>query len=437
MRDYDVIIVGGRPAGATLALRLGRRGLKVLIVDRASFPSMPSVPSSAVLHPGSMHLFDELGIDETLYGRPEAKMRGLAFQFQDRFGAVACFPKVWERSYAYGLNRRDFDFGLWEHLRQLPSITRQDSFTVEDLLRDGEGSVIGIIGAPRGEAPREISARCVVGADGRFSFVAHKAGARIVREETECVSTVHYADWEGVAPGSDDADCAWIYITGKGLDVPMFRMPGPLTSVNVHMRADRAEVGGNVQAYYEGVLKSQPLVWRRLQGARQVSRIVGIKRVGNGYRQASGPGWVLTGDALHYKDPVDAQGIYDALIETQHLDTAIAAWLSGEKSFATAMTEYERTITALTGPMFEQTVNRLRRELYEEPPLLIIKTYLRWMLTDPEYHHRFLLYLSRALPGDRLMTPGLVLGVILRGLGRDLNELARSYAARRGLISPA
>ena len=40
---YDVIIVGGRPAGASLAARLGAAGLRVLILDRATFPSLPAV----------------------------------------------------------------------------------------------------------------------------------------------------------------------------------------------------------------------------------------------------------------------------------------------------------------------------------------------------------------------------------------------------------
>ncbi|MBC8098595.1 MAG: FAD-dependent monooxygenase, partial [Armatimonadetes bacterium] len=41
--DYDVIIVGGRPAGSTLAARLGQYGLRVLLLERGTFPSLPAV----------------------------------------------------------------------------------------------------------------------------------------------------------------------------------------------------------------------------------------------------------------------------------------------------------------------------------------------------------------------------------------------------------
>src|SRR6185295_1597268 len=131
-------------------------------------------------------------------------------------------PLVWGRDYVVGLDRRHFDYALWEHLARYPSITRHEGYAVTDLVRDAEGRVVGIVGAARGEPPREISAGCVVGADGRFSLVARKAGSPVVKEDREHVSTVYYADWEGVAPLGDD-DGAYIYTTGRGLDVPMFR----------------------------------------------------------------------------------------------------------------------------------------------------------------------------------------------------------------------
>ena len=53
MNDYDVIVVGGRPAGATLAARLGRQGLRVLLLERATFPSAPAA-SCPVIYPATI-----------------------------------------------------------------------------------------------------------------------------------------------------------------------------------------------------------------------------------------------------------------------------------------------------------------------------------------------------------------------------------------------
>ncbi len=423
MRVYDVIIVGGRPAGATLAARLGRRGLNVLIVDRANFPSLPAVPSSPVIHAGGMRILDELGIDESSYGQSDAKMQALGIQFDTHFHTLMTVPSVLGRNYVYGIDRQHFDFVLWQHLARFPSITRLDGFAVTELLRNEENQVVGIVGASRGCETQEFRANCVVGADGRFSLVARKAGAKVQKEDSVHVSTVYYANWEGVIPFFEGPLSGHIYTTGRGLDVPMFCMPGGLTNINLHMRADRVDIAGDAQGYYEQVLRAQPCVWNRLKSARQVSAVVGIKRVGNGYRQASGKGWVLVGDALHYKDPVDAQGIYDALLEARLLDVALAAWQNGEQSFANAMADYEKAVHAATGTMFEQTLARLRRELYSEPPLFMIKTVLRWLMCDPAYQHRFMHYLCRVLPNDQLMTPALFGKAMLRGIVRDLQRL--------------
>jgi flavin-dependent dehydrogenase len=268
----------------------------------------------------------------------------------------------------------------------------------------------------------------VVGADGRFSLVARKVNAPVVEENTKHLATVYYADWENVAPLFDGDEGAHAYITTRGLDVPMFRMPGGRMSVNLHVRADRVDIQGDADAYYLETLRSLPPVWRRLEGARQVSPLFGMKRVGNGYRQASGPGWVLVGDALHYKDPLDGQGIYDALLETRELDLVLDPFLDGKLPWAEAMSRYWEAVQAGTHTMFQQTQLRLQRELYSEPPVLMIKTMMRWLLTDEAYQRRFIQYLSRTLPGDRLMTPAVMAGAIARGVGRDISRLWRRPA---------
>src|SRR3954467_5436150 len=100
--EYDVIIVGGRPAGATLAARLGKRGQRVLIIDRADFPSLPGVPSSPVLHPGAMRILDELGIAEASYCQRDARMHTMAFEYSNHFSAIMGVPEIWGRNYVCG-----------------------------------------------------------------------------------------------------------------------------------------------------------------------------------------------------------------------------------------------------------------------------------------------------------------------------------------------
>ncbi|HVH99825.1 MAG TPA: NAD(P)/FAD-dependent oxidoreductase [Enhygromyxa sp.] len=418
--DYDIVIVGGRPAGATLAARLGAAGHRVLLVDRANFPSLPSVPSSPVLYASVLALLDELGIPEADYRAFLQPMTHFRFVFEGYFETMLPVPNMWGRSHVWGLDRFGFDEVLWRNVGRFASVEQREGFAVTELVRDASGRVVGVIGSERGGPAQEIRARAVVGADGRFSLVARKVEARIVEEEAKHVSTCYFADWEGVTHFREGISCAHIHTTGRGVDVPFFAMPSGRVNINIHVRADRADIKGDAQQFYLDTIRSVPSAARLIEGARQVTDVIGMKRVGNGYRQSSGPGWVLVGDAVHYKDPADGQGIYDAMLGAKLLAEQLGSWLAGERSWEAAMAEYQRTLHDATHPMYLETVGRLRRELYDEPPPFIIKTLIRWMMTDPAYQERFLHYLGRMISPTGWSSPGLIAGAVMRGIWRDL-----------------
>lgn len=421
--EYEVVIVGGRPAGASLAARLGARGVRVLVIDRAELRSPPAVPSCPLLYPVAMRLLDEIGLDEAEYADESARCGSLVVQFHTYFQARLAVTEEPERTHVFGLDRVRFDHALWAHLAKYPSVTARRGFAFLDLVRDADGQVIGIEGQ-QGDGPKEtIRARCVVGADGRFSAVARRAGARVVEDYPDRTSTVYFADWEGIDFAERGDRPTQIYATGRGTNVMFFPMPRGRVSVATHMRSDRVDIDGDADRFYEGVLQRYGWVRRRLTGARQVGPLVGIKRIGNRYLEAGGPGWVLVGDAMHQKDPIDGQGIYDALIEAKILDEELAPFLAGARSFAVALEAYRRRVHAATHPMFLATMERLKRELYEEPPPIVIRTVIRWMLTDPEYQERFMRFLGREIPPETWMTPALMRACVARGLKRDLQQL--------------
>jgi flavin-dependent dehydrogenase len=421
--EYDVVIVGGRPAGASLAARLGARGTKVLLLDRARFPSEPDVPSSPILYQAAIAVLDELGLDTIALAEVLAPISEIGFRFGDYFDTVVPIPKMWGFDHAYGVDRVGFDELLWRHVAQFSSVQQREGFAVRDVLRDVAGRVVGVVGSERGGEDEQIRARCVIGADGRFSLVARKVGAPIIEEETRCLSTAYFAAWEGVVPFREGCNMD-VHVTGRGLDLLCIPSTGGRTVLNTHERADRVDVGGDAQAYYMDTIAKVPVVHERLRHAKQVSKLLGVKQIGNGYRRAGGPGWMLVGDAVHYKDPVDGQGMYDALLGARILDAALAAWLGGKHSWEQTVAEYERELHAATHDMFVETVSRLRKELYSEPPEVIIKTLIRWSMTDPIYQRRFIEYIGRAIPVKGWNSPSLMAGAVWRGLKRDLGRQA-------------
>lgn len=401
---YDVIIIGGRCAGASLALRLAGQDLKILLLDRATFPSLPNVPSAPFIHPGTMRLMDELGIDESEYTHSGSKIECFVVDMVNTFHAVMPTSQMMlDRNYFCGIDRSLFDETLWNHATRVPSVTAREGFSVTEIHKNGSGIVSGISGKASDGDTESFTADLVVGADGRFSFSARQFGAKIVEEQNDYTSAVYHAEWENVDDYSSDyPNAITTYSTSKGFMILVIPIAAGKYHIGTAMKSEDANFGaqGFEQAYYEG-LKRVPHLWDRLKNAQRVTDVVGMRPIENGYREAFGENWALVGDAVHYKDPSDGQGIYDALLESKLLAQSIIDWKRNGITWAVAGTRYQQQMMDATHPMFLQTVANVKQTLYTNIPSFFVKTIARWMLNDPHFQTQFLRYLSRAInPAD-------------------------------------
>lgn len=423
--QYDVIIVGGRIAGSSLALRLAQQNLKILLIDRATFPSWPAVPSSPLVHPGTMRLLDELGFDEAEYTHPEAKVTHFILDMMGKFQAIMPFALMqMDRNYVFGIDRNKFDTVLWQRAASLPNVTACQGFAMTNVIKDPAGRVTGIIGRPTGSKTEQpISARLVVGADGRYSQAARKFGSEPVTELNDYPSASYHAEWEGVAPYAKEcAQPITVYQLGGGYSLLCIPVAHQRYIIGNYLRtADTHFNGQKPEDHYVQTIQSVPQLRQRLKNARMITPIVGVRRIDNGYRRAYGDGWALAGDAFHYESPLDGQGFYNALLATKFLAEAIQQWQNG-RPWLEAGREYEQRFYDSSYDMLKQTVARLKQELFSPPPPpFIVNTLLRWQLTDPAYQANFLRYLSRATdPNTFSFAPSP--GPILRGLFRDITR---------------
>lgn len=414
---YDVIVVGGRPAGASLAARLGAAGLDVLVLERARFPSAPAV-SAPFLFPHGMALLDEIGADEAQYAAETPRIRRFVLELADYFRAAIPFDAaVAGRDYFYTIDRRRLDACLWRGLSAWPSVQAREDVKVVDLLRDAEGRVAGVVAEDGSGARTELRGRAVVGADGRHSLVARKVEAKTTEAREDTVTTVYYDAWTEVAPyDADPSPLAHIHGSCDGFSFVFMPTSEGRTYVLAQGRPDAyAAQAGTPDEVYEGLLRARPRLWRRLAGARRAGELAGMKRVENNFRTPGGPGWALVGDAYHQKDSIDAQGIYDALLGAKLLAEQVIAWSKGHVTWEAAVGRYGAATYAACKPMFDATMSRVRREIYTAPPPAAARTVMRWAITHPDYGRRLARMVTRQLDPATFFTPAMLLSLASRG----------------------
>jgi flavin-dependent dehydrogenase len=291
------------------------------------------------------------------------------------------------------------------------------------VLQEGE-RVTGVAGRASGGGEERFTADCVVGADGRFSLVARKVGARSIDERDDLPTSIYYAYWRNVAPYDDAGALVMSYSVGRGYGYGFLDSADGTTCVAIEGQAAALELGDEKAATrYMRLLEAHPRIRRRLARAEPITEVRGMRNVGNLYREAGGCGWALVGDALHQKDPLDGQGIYDAVFTAKVLSEAILAWKRGMTSWEDALDLYAAAVRAETYPMYLATLDRVKRELYTSQPDWAYRTWLRWLTTDAEYRHRFGLLLGRGIDPAIWLPPAVLLGAVARGALGDLSRL--------------
>jgi flavin-dependent dehydrogenase len=420
-RDYDVIVVGGRPAGATLAARLGMAGLHVLLLERAQFPSLPGA-SSPIIYSSTMALLDEIGADEGEYARSTPKLH---YMVNDSPGMQMKLriPEAYGRDYAYAIDRARFDDALLRTAGRLPSVNAWDGFSVTDLLWE-DGCVVGVEGHSDDKHRRRLTADLVVGADGRFSTVARKVDAEAHDEATDHPTSLLYAYWRGARPNHEP--CAMAYGENNGYGLLVMDSADDTVCVCVEGRAELLESGGRAEVHYLDLVRRATPIWQRIENGEMVTSVRGMRKVGNLYRTPGGPGWALVGDAYHQKDPIDGQGIYDAVFTAKLLSDAILRARSGAMTWEAALAWYDTAVRAETFPMYQSTLERVRGTLYNNTPEWLVKlsslTFGRWILEDRVVQERMGLMLVRKISPRAAITLPITLGALLRGPLRDLSR---------------
>jgi flavin-dependent dehydrogenase len=338
--------------------------------------------------------------------------------------------------YAMCVRRTGLDAALVDTARAAGAEVREHA-RVTGLVWEG-ARVAGVRWAERGGPERELRAPLVIGADGRRSLVAREVGAERPHTSNRNGRACFFAyledphdEWRGVA-------AQWR--EGRELGTAFPCDGGLLLVLLMPPRADAREFD------WDEAVAQIPALKERISGCRRVTKVRSAIDTTSYFRRSSGPGWALAGDAGHFKDPVTAQGIRDALRFGRLLGEAAAPVLGGRpQDLDRALARWERRRDRECAETYVWT-NTLGRAAAMTP--LEVELY-RAAAADPEIARGVLDVFSRTRrPTQALrVRQALALGRramrrrgagrldVLRVAGGELRDLAtmHGYRLRAGL----
>ncbi len=388
---YDAIVIGARCAGAPTAMLLARRGHKVLLVDRATFPS--EIPHGHFIHRHGPRRLHRWGLLDRIAATGCPAVTTVTSDYGD-FPLAGRDLTAEDGALGYGPRRAALDQILVEAAVAAGAELRE-GFAVEGFASDGD-RIAGIRGRDRrGGAPVTEYATVTVGADGRNSRLARAVGAPVT-EAAPAATCYYFSYWSGLPDAGLEVyvrqdRVIFAFPTGDGLFALFVAWP------SAELPAVRADIAGQFMA----VIDQIPVLAERVRGGRREERFYGASDLPNFLRRPYGPGWALVGDAGCHKDPFLALGICDAFRDAELLAEALDEGLSGRRPLAAALADYERQRDEATLPEYRQNLH-----LAQFQPLPTELAQLRRALRgDQDATNRFYLASEGLIPREAFFNP--------------------------------
>jgi flavin-dependent dehydrogenase len=332
-RAWDVIIIGGRVAGASTALLLARAGLRVLVVERARRGS-DTVSTHALMRGGVLQLH-RWGLLDRVAATGAPPIRRVTFHYGHDSMPVTLKPYAGVDA-LYAPRRTVLD-ALLVGVAEEAGARFDFGLAMTDVARDHTGRVVGVVVRDRLGGTWTERSGLVVGADGRTSLMARQVGAPTLVTGSHAAAYV-YGYW----PAADLDGYHWYY--GDGLSAGVIPTnggmacvfaAGPAAVVDARMRHSRPlgtarDLLSRLDCRLTDVTAGAPL------GPVRFFRGLPARM-----RRPYGTGWALVGDAGWWKDPLSTYGITDAFRDAELLARAVVAGAGSEHAMRMALCRYQ------------------------------------------------------------------------------------------------
>lgn len=313
---YDVVVIGGGPAGASTGAMTAEHGHRTLILERSEVPRFHVGES---LIPETYWTLKRLGLVERL--QESAYPRKYSVQFFSE-GVKPSAPfyfdeyKDCESSQTWQVWRDSFDKMVLDRAVELGA-TVHTKAQVVDAHFDGDratGVRVKVEGLNGERVERDIACKVLVDATGQSAFLASRLGLKDTDPALKKGTVWSYFENARRDPGKDEGATLIMQTAGKQSWFWFIPLPGNVTSIGCTADMDVLFSGGSTaeDAFKRELLRCPAMV-ERLESATRVRDYMTTKDYTYYARQGAGPGWTLVGDAYGFIDPVYSSGVFLAL----------------------------------------------------------------------------------------------------------------------------
>ncbi|MGA2714894.1 MAG: NAD(P)/FAD-dependent oxidoreductase [Bryobacteraceae bacterium] len=355
MDSFDVLIVGGGPAGSSCAWALRNSGLDVAILDKQVFPR--DKVCGGWITPGVLTALD---INSDEYGRDHVLQPITGFR-TSCIGRNSQIETDYGRTVSYGIRRREFD----DYLLKRCAARIYEGVSLSSLNRSGASWIVN----------DNIRARLVVGAGGHFCPVARLVSAQTAKSQSVVLDSRMGGNHTGVPVAAQETEFEMDAHQIANCDVrgssPELYFCADMKGYGWCFRKQNRLNIGLGRADPHGIAEHASAFVRLLAATGKVRFEVPRLRghayflYGTSQRQIAGDGFLLIGDSAGLARPQSGEGILPA-IESALL--AAETILAARGTWATAQREaYNRQIAERTGNACDGWMTRIGRGL---PPRL-------------------------------------------------------------------